>query len=100
MYNILDIDNLIEDINDISTHAAEQKEHNIERLFKIFTAAATIETLYNILAVLVPLLVDWTKTGEMPLLFPTQIGTLALCVLTVLLLSILFILTPKLLKNK
>lgn len=100
MYNILDIDNLISDISDISTNAAEQKEKNISKLFKIFTLAASVETLYNIFSVLVPLIVSYIETKEMPENFFTHIGTLSGCLLSIILLSIFFILIPKITKRK
>lgn len=100
MYNILDIDNLIADISDISTHAAEQKEKNIEKLFKIFTIAASVETLYNIFSVLVPLIVSYLETNKIPENFFTEIGTLSGCIISVILLSVLFITIPKITKRK
>lgn len=100
MYNILDIDELMSDISDISTHAEEQKEKNIEKLFKIFTIAASVETLYNIFSVLVPLVVSYIKNQEAPADFFTQIGTLSGCILSIILLAILFTIIPKITKRK
>ena len=100
MYMILDIDNLMADISDISTHAEEQKEKNIEKLFKIFTIAASVETLYNIFSVLVPIIVSYIETNKMPEDFYTELGTLSGCVISVILLSIVFITIPKITKRK
>lgn len=100
MYNILDIDNLMVDISDISMHAADQKEKNIENLFKIFTIAASVETLYNIFYVLVPIIVSYIETDKMPESFFLELGTLSGCVISVILLLLLFITLPKITKRK
>ena len=100
MYAILDIDTLMADINDISTHAAEQKENNIEKLFKIFTVAASIETLYNIFSVLVPLIFSYIVNDQRPDNFFTEIGTLSGCVASVIILAIIFTIAPKIIKRK
>ncbi|MBR3780959.1 MAG: hypothetical protein IKK63_07160 [Clostridia bacterium] len=48
MYKILDIDKLMEDINDVSANAAEQKSKKIESVFGVFAIVSAIETFYNL----------------------------------------------------
>lgn len=64
MYRILDIDDLMNDINEISLKVKEQKGRNIENLFKWFTIISALATFYKIFDVLCPFIINSLKSPK------------------------------------
>ena len=100
MYDILDINKLVEDLNDVTVHAAEHKQRNIEVLFGIFTVIASVETFYNIFIVLFPLISEAKKAEILsPDLF-MEIKVVVSCVVASLMLVLVCIAVPRFIKRK
>lgn len=64
MYRILDIDDLMNDINEISLKVREQKSRKLENLFKMFTVISAIATFYKIFDVLCPFILNSIKSSK------------------------------------
>lgn len=100
MYDVLDIDKLSEDLSDVTAHAAEQSQKNIQVLFGIFTVIASVETFYNIFIVLFPLISEAIKAETLPPDFFMQINVVVSCVVASLVLVLLCLAVPRIIKRK
>lgn len=100
MYDVLDIEKLSEDLSDVTAHAAEQSQKNIQVLFGIFTVIASVETFYNIFIVLFPLISEAIKAETLPPDFFMQINVVVSCVVASLVLVLLCLAVPRIIKRK